>query len=169
MKLSLLIADADGSLAAAFRHYLPSCYQVETAQGGVECLAKLRNWAPDVLLLAESLPWGGSDGVLDGMRGDLSLRDIPVLLMTDEMRAENLGQLRLPPVVDWLAKPFALTALLDSIRAAAFPFRTGESEPVDDADKEDGSRDAYQQPHRFEQPRNTHRRPLSKEDPSCSC
>ena len=166
MKVSLLIADADVSLAATFRTYLPSCYQVETAQGSVECLAKLRDWAPDVLLLSESLPWGGSDGVLDGMRSDINLRDIPVLLMTDGMRAESLARLRLTPVVDRLAKPFALTVLLDSIRAAAFPNRDGKSERDNDADEPDGNGAASQLPNQFEQ---LDRRPLPKEDRTCSC
>ena len=130
MRVSLLIADSDGSLAAVFRKSLPTCYEVDTAQGGVECLAKLRNWAPDVLLLADSLPWGGADGVLDHMRRDPCLRYVPVVLISDEVQAEAFARLLPPvvdlrPVVDRLARPFPLILLLNAIRAAAFPLADG--------------------------------------------
>jgi len=129
MKLSMLIADVDGSLAEIFRHYLPTCYEIETAQGGIECLIKLRSWVPDVLLLADSLPWGGAEGVLDHMRQDMRLRNIPVVLLTDDEQAARLARF-MPPVVDRLARPFPFTVLLDSIRAAAFPIRNGKLEQV---------------------------------------
>jgi DNA-binding NtrC family response regulator len=125
MKVSLLIADSDGSLASVFRRYLPTCYEVDTAHGGIECLSKLRNWAPDVLVLADCLPWGGADGVLAQMREDARLCEVPVVLITDGDHAERLARL-MPPVVDRLARPFPLTQLLDRIRAAAFPSRNGE-------------------------------------------
>jgi len=81
-------------------------------------------------LLADSLPWGGADGVLDHMRRDPCLRYVPVVLISDEVQAEAFARLLPPvvdlrPVVDRLARPFPLILLLNAIRAAAFPLADG--------------------------------------------
>ena len=56
-------------------------YEVETASSGVDCMAKLRQFRTDMLLLDLGIRWGGGDGVLATMRDDGALRKVPVFLI----------------------------------------------------------------------------------------
>jgi hypothetical protein len=60
-----LIADADESLQAVYRETLSQeGFAVTAAYSGLECVARLREYIPDVLVLEPCLPWGGGDGVI---------------------------------------------------------------------------------------------------------
>src|SRR5438552_16523647 len=120
MKLRLLIADPDTILTAVLQRCLARCgYAAETASAGLECLEKLRRFRPQVLLLSDELLWGGSAGVLALLREHADVPVLPVVLMSADDHSPECIALTVPPVVDCLLKPFALSALLDSIDAAA--------------------------------------------------
>jgi hypothetical protein len=59
-------------VASGHRRLLDRCaaraaragYRVVTAVTGLDCLARLRNDRPDLLVLVGNLPWGGSEGVI---------------------------------------------------------------------------------------------------------
>ena len=109
---TVLCADADRELRDVYVWLLSSYgFRVETADDGLECLAKLRQFVPDLLLLDLELPWGGGDGVLEVMRGNLSL--LPVRVMLTSSVAS-------PPAVQALAKPFQLSALVERAALAEF-------------------------------------------------
>lgn len=62
----VLLAAADPLVLARYAAGLAhSCYDVTTAGTGLGCLESLRAGGYDVLVLVGSLPWGGSNGVLD--------------------------------------------------------------------------------------------------------
>ncbi|WP_040591616.1 ANTAR domain-containing protein [Schlesneria paludicola] len=54
---------------------------VTTATDGVDCIAKMRDVRPDVVLLELSLLWGGSQGVLAIRAEEHALQSIPVVLL----------------------------------------------------------------------------------------
>jgi DNA-binding response OmpR family regulator len=119
MKLSVLIAHSDRKESELLRQAcLENGLRAETATGGVECLTKLHKIRPDVVVLEQNLPWGGSDGVLTVMRDlDVSSRT-PVILIydqPDEVPTELLQR----PVVFLLWKPYRFSALMECIHAAA--------------------------------------------------
>jgi DNA-binding response OmpR family regulator len=115
----LLVAEGDAELRELYQRLLAVCgYDVETAAHGLECLEKLRRLRPAVLILDRELRWGGSDGVLAWLREQSVMAGVLVVLTTTaDCSAEVLGDVR-PPVVKLLPKPFALTALLESVRTA---------------------------------------------------
>ena len=128
MKPRLLIADRDAELCEAFRRFLTERgYEVETSTDGLDCLAKLRQVTPAVLVLDLELFWGGGDGVLAWLRAEHSASKIPVLLTATAAAPPDMAELNEPPVVEYLPKPFALTALLESVRSAVT--RSGRREP----------------------------------------
>src|SRR5262245_32103252 len=92
-------------------------YDVQTALGGLECLCKLRCFAPHALVLSVELLWGGSGGVLARLR-DGELPAVPVVLVSTDERCQDAAALSGPPVRRCLLKPFSLDTLLDSIRSA---------------------------------------------------
>ena len=77
MKQALLIADRDAELCDVYRRFLTDRgYEVETSSDGLDCLRKLRQVTPAVLVLDLELLWGGGDGVLAWLREEsLSARD----------------------------------------------------------------------------------------------
>lgn len=82
-RMRVLIADSDASLLESYLEYLDSRgFDVAIATNGLECLGKLREFVPHVLVLEPSLPWGGGDGVLAAMQEDAGLRGIPVIVLT---------------------------------------------------------------------------------------
>ena len=117
LKHHLLIANRDAQLCELYQRFLTELgYEVETAADGLECLAKLRQAPPAVLVLDQELLWGGSDGVLAWLHEESPA--IPVLLMAATTARPDRHEFKEPPVVDYLPKPVALTPLLDSVRFA---------------------------------------------------
>ena len=59
------------------RALLREGFELETAVSGLECVARLREAVPDVLVLEPHMPWGGGDGVLRSWASVRSLRPFP--------------------------------------------------------------------------------------------
>jgi CheY-like chemotaxis protein len=115
----LLIAEADEDLLEIHRTFLAkNGYEVETASGGLECLAKLRRLVPDVLVLDLELLWGGGAGVLALLQEDFPAGSVPVVLLTCGISRLPLSEPAAPPAVQCLRKPFRLPELLDIVRSA---------------------------------------------------
>lgn len=114
MRPTLLIAETDVELCRNYRKLFgESGYLVEIATDGLQCLAKLRQYAPDLLILDRQLRWGGADGVLAWLREELYGPSLPVILTTTRWQ-EDIEW----PVVNCMRKPFALTEFLNVVDAA---------------------------------------------------
>ena len=119
MKQTLLIADGDSDLCDLYQELLEHHgFEVETTSDGLDCLGKLRQVRPAALVLDLKLLWGGSDGVLDWIREENFSYAIPVILTGTAGYPQVLAGFSEPPVVSYLPKPFALTALVESVRSA---------------------------------------------------
>jgi carbon storage regulator CsrA len=116
MPIRILIADADEFLTATYRESL--CRQgatVGTATTGLECMERLRDAVPDVLVLEPEILWGGGDGLLAWMHEQPEFRPASVMLLT---RGGNRSLLyRLSPfrVDDYQIKPLATRHLAERI------------------------------------------------------
>jgi DNA-binding NtrC family response regulator len=118
MKPTLLIAEDDADLRSVYQKFLSQRgYEVMTASDGLDCLAKLRQVWPAALVLDRDLRWGGSEGVLAWLREEKAATAMPVLLTATAGDPPGAAAVR-PPVVTFLPKPFTLTLLLESVRAA---------------------------------------------------
>jgi CheY-like chemotaxis protein len=91
-------------------------YRVVTASGGLECLNRLCQAAPEVLILDKELLWGGAEGVLAVLRGSGSTIWPPVVLLTQD-RSDELHQAQSAPVVACLRKPVDFVMLLEKVGA----------------------------------------------------
>jgi DNA-binding response OmpR family regulator len=119
MKPTLLVADGDAALCAAYQRFLGERgYEVEIASDGLDCVKKLGRVRPAVLVLDLELHWGGGDGVLAWLREEGAAAGVPVVLTAAASDSPMVANFE-PPVVTFLPKPFALTTLLESVRAAA--------------------------------------------------
>lgn len=116
----VLLATGDSRLLSAGRDHLTErgCV-VATAAGGVECVARLREFAPDVVVLDTDLLWGGADGVLARLRaaGDAK---VPVVLLASpsDVLPWLVGRVA-DPVAAEIEKPVAMDTLWRAVRSAA--------------------------------------------------
>jgi signal transduction histidine kinase/DNA-binding response OmpR family regulator len=138
----VLIVEDEPDIAAVLEGILRKRYRVEVARDGREGVAKVHALHPDLVVMDVFLPH------LDGLDAVISLKassdtaDIPVILVSaqvgvaDRVRALNLG------AVDYLAKPFHASELLQRAERALSVNRrpaaaAGEAEappPVADAE-----------------------------------
>ena len=80
--LRVLVAGRDGTGVEAIRTLFTGArLDVMTATDGVDCVIKLRDLEPDLLILEPPLLWGGCDGVLARMQEEADLPLVPVLLL----------------------------------------------------------------------------------------
>lgn len=128
MKSSLLLAEGNAELRELYSGFLRKHgYDVTVAEDGLECLRHLKRVSPDLLVLDLELTWGGGDGVLDWLREDSGRAGMPVILTATAGGDLGAAEVADPPVVESLAKPFTLTELADSVRAAIA--KSGQARP----------------------------------------
>ena len=61
--IRVLMADPDESLQPEYRGpLLQEGFELVTAVNGLECVARMRERVPDLLVLEPQLPWGGGEG-----------------------------------------------------------------------------------------------------------
>jgi len=118
MKPLLLIAEGDAGLCEVYRSVLTQLgYEVEIARDGLDCLAKLRQRRPAVLVLDWELHWGGAAGVLACLREQNEDWQVPVILTeTGEFSADDPID-HDAPVRQVLAKPFTLSTLTECLNS----------------------------------------------------
>lgn len=115
--IRVLMADPDESLHPAYRGPLSrEGFELATASSGLECVARLRETVPDVLVLEPRLPWGGGDGILAMMGEDPDLAVIPVIVLTSCRDAYALRDVARFPVNDYHVKPLAPDRLAGRLR-----------------------------------------------------
>jgi DNA-binding response OmpR family regulator len=101
-------------------------YEVATASSGVEALRKARDLRPSLILLDVMMPTLDGWHVLEALKADPSTATVPVIFLTarvqgvDQMRGWSGG------ADDYIMKPFAPPALLDTIRRVLHPADPGE-------------------------------------------
>lgn len=115
MSVRVLIAEPDRSLLVNYEEFLNhEGFEVAQATNGLECIARLREFGPDVLVLEPNLPWGWGDGVLAVMREQQDVPWVPVIIVT--AARYPLADDAACPIRDVCAKPFPAPKLAERIR-----------------------------------------------------
>jgi CheY-like chemotaxis protein len=99
----VLIATLRGDDSRVLAEFLERCgFEVESALDALDCLELLQMQPAHLLVMEDQLLWGGSDGVLARLRGDLRELNPAVILIGN--RPHTSATLA-PPVADYLRKP----------------------------------------------------------------
>jgi DNA-binding response OmpR family regulator len=112
------MADPDESLQPVYRWpLLQEGFELTTAASGLECVARMRERAPDLLVLEPQLPWGGGEGILAIMGEVPALANVPVMVLTSCRDPHLLEAVARFPVSDYQLKPLAPNRLAARLRS----------------------------------------------------
>ncbi len=91
-------------------------YQILGAEGGQQGLEMMRTENPDLLLLDVMMPEMDGGDVLNRMKREIKLRNIPVIIVT--ARADSIDKvlwMSIAQVDDYVTKPFGPRDLVESV------------------------------------------------------
>jgi DNA-binding response OmpR family regulator len=112
------MADPDASLPPVYREpLLREGFELGTAVSGLECVARLRECVPDVLVLEPHMPWGGGDGVLAIMGESPDLAMVPVMILTSCRDPHVVKGVAHFPINDYHVKSLAPDRLAGRLRS----------------------------------------------------
>ncbi len=115
--IRVLLADPDEALQPVYREGLAQeGFEVVAAYSGLECVARLHECVPDLLVLEPQLPWGGGDGVLARMSEVPQLASVPVIVLTSCRDSQVLDRVTRFPVSGYHLKPLAPKQLARTLR-----------------------------------------------------
>ena len=117
MAAKVLVVEDDPSVRGLLHTLLTGeGYEVSTASDGLAGLVKASSTKPDLMLLDLMMPDLGGIRVLEELRDDPTMSDIPVIVVTGKLEA-------VPPLRGLLGednvfvKPFGVTELLERVAA----------------------------------------------------
>ena len=79
-------------------------YQVAVAKDGQTGLAKIKEFKPDLILLDIIMPKMGGFEVIEAVKQDEVLRDIPIIIISNSGQPVELDRAKKLGVADWLIK-----------------------------------------------------------------
>ena len=125
MVAKVLVVEDDPSVRGLLHTLLTGeGYEVATASDGLAGLVKASSSKPDLMLLDLMMPDLGGIRVLEELREDPTMSDIPVIVVTGKLEA--VGPLReLLGEGNVFVKPFGVTELLERVAAVT---KTARSE-----------------------------------------
>lgn len=94
-------------------------FDVVTADHGLECLRIFHGFSPDVIVIEPELPWGGGDGVLDVIREDPRLCEVPVLVLTTNRNRAAIYSISQFSISDFWVHPIAPWQLTERVSMLA--------------------------------------------------
>jgi DNA-binding response OmpR family regulator len=131
MSNRVLIADSDRYLLDDYREYLEQQgFEVLTATTGLECVERLRDGEPDVLVLEPSIPWGWGDGVLAMMHEERDISTIPVIVVTHGYDRGLLYRMAPYRIDDYQTKPLTAKRLAQRIQSVLVASRQPVGAPI---------------------------------------
>ncbi|WP_224365185.1 response regulator [Hyalangium versicolor] len=116
----ILIVDDEFGIVEALADFLQDeGYRTETAPNGRQALEKMALERPALVLLDYMMPVMNGPAVLESMKSDPLLRDVPVVLMS----ASPPKSWRHLPATAFLPKPFGLAQLIELVQRTVGPSR----------------------------------------------
>jgi DNA-binding response OmpR family regulator len=117
MPVRLLLADAEPGLTELYRRALArDGFEVAVAHTSLDCLARLRTFRPDVLVVDPELPWGQGQGLLARLRQEPDVRRLSVILLCAAYRPEYRAALVDFASAECYQKPVSPGQLADRLR-----------------------------------------------------
>jgi CheY-like chemotaxis protein len=133
MSKRILLIDSDAELVATLTSALEGDgFEVIHLADGKEAVESVRRQRPDAVVLSVELPRGSGYAICSKLKKDESLREIPVVLVSEEATPktfEDHAKLKIGRADGYLLKPFEPEALLAKLSGLV-----GAVETLDEAD-----------------------------------
>jgi CheY-like chemotaxis protein len=91
-------------------------YQLITAANGQEALKKIQSEQPDLVLLDLAMPVMDGFAVLDQVKSDSMLRDIPIIIISAEHDSKSVVRGIKQGAEDYLTKPVNAAQLVKKVK-----------------------------------------------------
>ena len=124
----LVVDDEPDIIALVAYHLARAGYRVSTASTGLEALEAAREEQPAMVVLDLMLPELSGFDVLERMRADRALEDIPVLMLTARREEQDRVQGLSLGADDYLVKPFSPQELVLRVRNILRRTRAGAAD-----------------------------------------
>ena len=116
-KKILLIEDEEIMINLLQKKLIQEGYDVTIARDGVEGMEKMRESKPELILLDIIMPRMGGFEVMEEMQKDESLKDIPIIIISNSGQPVELGRAKELGATDWLIKTeFDPQEVIDKIK-----------------------------------------------------
>ncbi|MBN1319163.1 MAG: response regulator [Anaerolineales bacterium] len=117
---NILVVDDDPLIAQTIKLILEDrCeYSVDVAQSGRECLCKVDDLPPDLVLLDIHMPDLDGIHVLKKLRSRPECQDMPVLMVSVDAQLERMAQCFQAGANGYIIKPFDAADLYSQVRNA---------------------------------------------------
>jgi DNA-binding response OmpR family regulator len=113
----LVVEDEEILLTALKEELLSGGYEVEGAGDGEEGLAKAKSFAPQLILLDLVMPKMDGMEMLQRLKADSAIRDIPVVILTNLSDYDRISEALSLGAMDYLVKAnYKLEDLLDKVK-----------------------------------------------------
>ena len=118
-QVKILVVDDEPDLVStvAYRLKFANCCVV-TAANGQEGLVRAAAEKPDLILLDTNMPVMDGHEMLQRLRADESLKNIPVIMVTARCTSQDIASASALGISDYVTKPFDFVQLMEKIRAA---------------------------------------------------
>jgi len=90
-------------------------YEVVTACNGKEGLEKALSEKPSLILLDTNMPIMNGREMLERLRNNPELKDIPVIMVTAQCDVQDITKASTLGISDYIAKPFNFPQLMEKI------------------------------------------------------
>ena len=113
----LVVEDEEILLTALKEELLSGGYDVEGAVDGVEGLGKAKSFMPQLILLDLVMPKMDGMEMLQRLKAEATLRDIPVVILTNLSDYDRISEALSQGAMDYLVKAnYKLEDLLDKVK-----------------------------------------------------
>jgi CheY-like chemotaxis protein len=114
--IKILVVDDEQVIVTIIEKVLrKNGYKVITANDGLECIKKVDDESPDLILLDNMMPNMNGQAVLSKLKASKKTADIPVIMVTALNDQEHITGAQKGGAVEYVVKPFDYTMLLEKI------------------------------------------------------
>jgi len=112
----ILVVDDEPDLVSTIQCRLEWCNcEVMSAEDGEKGLEVASSKKPDLILLDTNMPVMNGHEMLEHLKKDPELKDIPVIMCTAICDAPDIAKASSYGIVDYVTKPFDFTELMEKI------------------------------------------------------
>lgn len=117
MTRRVVLVEDELNIAEAIRFLLSNeGWRVETLANGTNAVEVIRGATPDLVMLDVMLPGKSGFEILNDLRADPDMADLPVLMLTARGQSRDRELAEKSGVSRFMTKPFSNAEMLDAVR-----------------------------------------------------